>query len=118
MVGHLRTLLRADCGLAETRAGEDPDSEGRDGAGRQFDDEGRRARKGVVLPAGDAAGVAWEALGAHTDETGETPLHARITAGLVDDVEVLMEPDRHSRPNAANEVVGNPALAFRQLARP
>src|SRR6266851_7098632 len=117
MLGLSLALLRAGCALAENRAREDADPLRRDGARRQFDDERGGAGERVVLPAGDAPGIACELLAAHSDEPREAPLHAHVAAGLVDDVQVLVEPDRDCRADAADQVVGDAALALRERTR-
>src|SRR5205823_5500302 len=51
---------------------------------------------------------------AQAGEPGEAALERYAPAGFVDDVEMLVEPDRDPRTNAPDQVVGDPALRLRE----
>src|SRR5581483_11976804 len=89
----------------------------RQGSGGELDDEGGRLRGAVVLPGDDASRLARQAREPEPREACEAALDGDVAARLVDDVEVLVEPDRHLRVEPRDQAPGDPALGLRERVR-
>ena len=88
-----------------------------DRTGWQLDDERGRAGQTVVFPAHGAAWLARQPPQRQADERRESALDRDVTAGLVDDPLMLVEPDRNPRSKAEDQVIGDPALGLEERPR-
>ena len=71
----------------------------------------------MVLPAHRAAGVAGEAFVGQARQAREAALDGDAPDGLVDHAQRLVQPDRDSRPDAADQAVRDSRLWLGQRAR-
>jgi hypothetical protein len=81
----------------------------------EFDHEGGAGDR-VVFPGGDASGFACKASEWKLDERCEASLDRNAASGFVNQVEVLVEPDRHDGAEAADESVGDPCFGLGERA--
>src|SRR5262249_7556241 len=77
-----------------------------------------RRRVAVIFPPGHASRFARQVGKPHARESGELTLDGGVAAGLVDDVEVPVEPDRNLWVESGDQSGGDPALGFRERTRP
>jgi hypothetical protein len=85
---------------------------GLEATGGEFNDERGRRRFAVVFPADDASWFALQTSQPHAGKNGEAAFDCGVAAGLVDDVEVLVEPDRELRVESGDQPFGDPAFRF------
>lgn len=114
-----RELSAVRVSAAERTDGADEASDlgARERTGMQLDDERRGAAQGVALPRRGAAGITGEACHAHADLAGKVTFERDAAARLVDDVERLVEPDRHRWTQAEDETSGDLRLPLGQRVR-
>jgi hypothetical protein len=101
----------------DDRASEPCGAGGAECAGRQFHDKCGAGSNAVVLPAHDAARLPGKAHEGYSRESGEAALDGGVAARFVDDVEVLVEPDRDAWTDRQDQLVRDQALRLGEWVR-
>jgi hypothetical protein len=64
----------------------------------------------VIRPADDASGLSCQAPEGQSDERGEPSFHRDLSARLVDNIKMLVEPDRNLWAKASDQPIRSTAL--------
>ena len=89
----------------------------REAAGRELDRERGRVREVVVLPVGCRSAQPVMVVEAHAGGAGIDATGSGARPPRPDKVHVLVEPDRHPRPDAQDQVAPDPRLTLRERIR-
>ena len=115
-----RSCARARCARRARSRGPRPGAGEReaDRPGRQLDDERGRAREARDSTTPSPCREERQAVGAQAGQLRVAARHAGVPAGQVDEILVLVVPDRHRRADAADQRDRGAGLGLESRARP